>query len=91
MIDGENFAVGGPAGEDLGYLVGWTSRKIPVAIRPMLLTLEVPGLELDPWVELLRDRTRDLPQEVTMIFWEGLPLAVWVPSGRLKSSSFNPN
>jgi hypothetical protein len=91
LIDGESITVAGSKGEEVGYVIGWTSRKIPVVIRTLLLTKDVPRLELEIWRGIMQDLSREVPDDVTMIFWEGLPLAVWCPAGHLKEFSFNPN
>jgi hypothetical protein len=39
----------------------------------------------------MSDLGREVPDEVTMIYWEDLPLAVWCPAGHLKEFSFNLN
>jgi hypothetical protein len=91
LIDGRSVTVTGIKGEELGYLIGYTSRKLSASIRALLLTQELPRVELEAWRDLIKDFRRDMPEEVTMIFWEDLPLAVWCPAGHLKEFSFNPN
>jgi hypothetical protein len=91
LIDGESVTVTGIKGEEFGYLIGYTSRKLPALIRELLLTKDVPRVELEAWRDLIQDLSRDMPEEVTMIFWEDLPLAVWCPAGHRKEFSFNPN
>jgi len=39
----------------------------------------------------LKDESRELPNDLTLIFWDGLPLAVWIPAGHLRDFNFNPN
>ncbi|HVC77477.1 MAG TPA: hypothetical protein VND96_13275 [Candidatus Micrarchaeaceae archaeon] len=90
LIDGKNITVTDLKDEDIGYVMGWTSRKIPKEFRPVLWT-HVGRLELEAWTAILRDKNRALPGDLTMIFWEGLPLAVWIPAGLVTGSNFNPN
>ena len=91
LIDGDNVTITGFKGEELGYLFGFMSRRIDNVVRMLLLTDQVPRLELEVWNAVLKDKSKELPDEVTMIYWEGLPLAVWCPAGHLKEFSFNLN
>ena len=91
LIDGESVTVTGAGEQELGYLIGFTDRKMPTLVRQLLLSKVVPQTELEAFRALTSDLSRDLPEEVTMVYWEGLPLAVWCPAGHLKEFSFNPN
>lgn len=91
LIDGESVTMTGGAQEELGYLIGFTDRKMPNLIRQLLLSNVVPRMELDAFWAQTADSRRDMPEEVTMVYWDGLPLAVWCPAGHLKEFSFNPN
>ena len=90
LIDGESITVADFDGGEAGYVMGWTSRKIPAELRPILWT-QTGRLELETWREMLKDKTRAMPDELMLIFWEGLPLAVWIPAGRITSFDFSPN
>ena len=90
LIDGKNITVTDPKGEDIGYVMGWTSRSIPAEFRTVLWT-QVGRLELEAWTAILRDMNSALPGDLTMIFWEGLPLAVWIPAGHVTEFNFSPN
>lgn len=71
-------------------MVGWTSRQIPARFR-VALWEQCERWELEPWRELLKDKSRELPGDVTLIFWQGLPLALWIPACHLTKFDFNPN
>ena len=90
LIEGESITVAGSDGCDAGYVMGWTSRKIPAQFRPILWN-QAARLELETWTQILKDASRALPDELTLIFWEGLPLAVWIPPGHVTEFNFNPN
>ncbi len=90
LIDGKNITVTGSSGEEVGYVMGWTSRKIPAEFRPILWS-HAGRLELEAWRGILKDESRELPNDLTLIFWDGLPLAVWIPAGHLRDFNFNPN
>ena len=56
----ESITVGGEGPLEIGYMVGWTSRQIPARFR-VALWKQRERWELEPWRELLKDKSRELP------------------------------
>lgn len=60
--------------------VCWANAKIPAWLRAET-EATAARMELEEWRELARGERRPRPDDLLLIFWEGLPLAVWVPAG----------
>jgi len=90
LIDGETIGVTDSSGVEVGYVMGWPSSKIPPEFRPFLWT-QAARLELEAWRDIIRDERRPVPGDVTLIIWEDLPLAVWIPAGHITQFNFSPN
>lgn len=90
LIDGEALAVGGRGGKDAGYLLGWTNPLIPRWVRQDVESA-AGAVQLEAWQAWLRDEKRPLAESPLLIFWDDLPLAVWLPAGGYESYLQSPN
>ena len=79
LVDGETVTMTDNDGRVLGYLMGWTDPEIPVVARAEV-ELRAERMELEAWRDLVRDQRRRLPANGVLILWDGLPLAVWLPT-----------